>query len=221
MPKDYIPQRDAELLDWLANFYSQLTAKKAALNVPDAALAKLADVKDEFKAKVADADARRIAYEAALEAEKDARRAAIAEARFLAQQVQRETGITNTDRAELGLTVPDTKPTPPPVPDSFPVVVVDTSKRLRHALKLTDNNNPTRRARPAGVAYAELSVYVGTTPPTDTNQFKLLGIVKKSPHIVEYQSADAGKTAYYNLRWVNTSGEKGPWSETVSATITG
>lgn len=221
MPKDYIPQRDDELINWLDNFYTQLTAKKAALNVPDAALAKLANVKDDFAAKVADADAKRIAYEAALEAEKDARRVAIAEARLLAQQVQRETGITNTDRAELGLTVPDTKPTAPPVPDSFPVVVVDTSKRLQHSLKLGDSKNPTRRARPEGVEYAELNAYVGTTPPTDTSQFKLLGIVKKSPHIVEHQSADAGKTAYYNLRWVNSRGEHGPWSETVGATITG
>jgi hypothetical protein len=31
--------------------------------------------------------------------------------------------------------------------------------------------------------------------------------------------ADAGKTARYMLRWVATTGEKGPWSETASATI--
>ena len=28
-----------------------------------------------------------------------------------------------------------------------------------------------------------------------------------------------GKTAHYTLRWVATTGEKGPWSETASATI--
>lgn len=27
--------------------------------------------------------------------------------------------------------------------------------------------------------------------------------------------------AHYMLRWVNTKGEQGPWSQTVSATITG
>jgi len=31
--------------------------------------------------------------------------------------------------------------------------------------------------------------------------------------------ADAGKTAYYALRWENTRGETGPWSDVVSATI--
>lgn len=29
----------------------------------------------------------------------------------------------------------------------------------------------------------------------------------------------SGKTARFMLRWVSTSGEKGPWSETASATI--
>jgi hypothetical protein len=28
-----------------------------------------------------------------------------------------------------------------------------------------------------------------------------------------------GQAAHYRLRWVSTTGEKGPWSETVSVTI--
>ena len=31
--------------------------------------------------------------------------------------------------------------------------------------------------------------------------------------------ADAGKPVYYLLRWVGARGEKGPWSETETATI--
>ena len=34
-----------------------------------------------------------------------------------------------------------------------------------------------------------------------------------------HSAADGGQTAHYMLRWVSTSGEKGPWSETASATI--
>lgn len=221
MKKDYIPSSESELVDWLDNFHTQLTAKKSALNVPDAALAKLATAKDDFKTKVADTKAKRIAYEASLEAEKDARRDAVAEARSLAQQVQREPSITNADRAQLRLTVRDTEPTPPSAPDSFPIVTVDTSKRLRHGLNWKDNKTPTSRARPEGVVYTELHSYVGTTPPTDTSQFKMVETYTKNSATIEYTSADAGKTAYYNLRWVNSRKEKGPWSETVSATITG
>ena len=38
-------------------------------------------------------------------------------------------------------------------------------------------------------------------------------------HRIAAATMDANKVAHYMLRWVNTRGEKGPWSETVSATI--
>ena len=40
-----------------------------------------------------------------------------------------------------------------------------------------------------------------------------------APYTADYTVTDANKIARYMLRWVNTRGEKGPWSETASATI--
>ena len=34
-----------------------------------------------------------------------------------------------------------------------------------------------------------------------------------------WSAMHGGVTAHYMLRWVSTTGEKGPWSETASATI--
>ena len=36
---------------------------------------------------------------------------------------------------------------------------------------------------------------------------------------VENDATDTGKSACYILRWVSTHGEKGPWSDAVSAYI--
>ena len=47
-----------------------------------------------------------------------------------------------------------------------------------------------------------------------------IGVVDTSQHIAEYDVASGEKTAHYMLRWVKSGGEKGPWSETISATIT-
>jgi hypothetical protein len=46
-----------------------------------------------------------------------------------------------------------------------------------------------------------------------------LAVDTRTPYTAVYDGADGGKTAHYMLRWVNTNGEKGPWSETASATI--
>lgn len=39
------------------------------------------------------------------------------------------------------------------------------------------------------------------------------------PAVLDYDAADGGKTAYYWLRWVNPTGERGPWSEPAAATL--
>ncbi len=41
----------------------------------------------------------------------------------------------------------------------------------------------------------------------------------KTAFATDYPAAAGGKTAVYMLRWVNTRGEKGPWSEVAAATV--
>ena len=40
-----------------------------------------------------------------------------------------------------------------------------------------------------------------------------------TPYLQPHDAGNAGKTACYALRWENTRGETGPWSDVVSATI--
>ncbi len=72
---------------------------------------------------------------------------------------------TNADRAEMGITVRDTSPTPAPAPSSRPLALVESGQRLTHQLRLVDESTLTsgrggraRRARPAGVLGAEVWV---------------------------------------------------------------
>jgi phage major head subunit gpT-like protein len=61
---------------------------------------------------------------------------------------------------------------------------------------------------------------VGEAAPSSADELSFLSLDTASPYVAEYDGANGGKTAHYMLRWVKTSGEKGPWSETISATIT-
>ena len=60
----------------------------------------------------------------------------------------------------------------------------------------------------------------GEAAPADSSEFGFVFMDTASPHTVEYHGADGGKMAHYMLRWVKRGGRKGPWSETISATIT-
>ena len=50
-------------------------------------------------------------------------------------------------------------------------------------------------------------------------EFHLVAMDTATPYLLEHAAGDAGKLASYLLRWENTRGEFGPWSETASATI--
>ena len=60
----------------------------------------------------------------------------------------------------------------------------------------------------------------GEAAPVSADELSFVTLDTASPYTVEYDGADGSKTAHYMLRWVKTNGDKGPWSETVSATIT-
>jgi hypothetical protein len=79
----------------------------------------------------------------------------------------------------------------------------------------------TSRAKPDGVAACELWLFVGTTAPTGPEAMHLQAVDRSTPYLMEFESSDAGKTAWWAMRWVNTRGEHGPWSAMVSATIGG
>lgn len=129
--------------------------------------------------------------------------------------------LSDAEAADLGLPVYDVIPTPAGAPTTAPIGQVDTSERLRHRISVADSTTPTSKAKPPGVQGAEIRVKIGGPPPVDPSELEFVTIDSRPPHTVEYDGEDAGKTAHYMIRWVSTRGAYGPWSETVSATITG
>jgi hypothetical protein len=85
------------------------------------------------------------------------------------------------------------------------------------------------RARPAGVLGAEVWVKLvapptadqpaPTDPARDPSSFTFLTMTTKPSFRAEFKAGEGGKTAVSMARWVNTRGEKGPWSEITTATV--
>lgn len=138
----------------------------------------------------------------------------------MAGQLQASAEVNDTERAGLGITVPDTEPTPTGPPTSRPILMTGCLLRLQHSVAFMDESNPTSKAKPAGVLGAEIWVKVGDPAPVDPNvDLRFLGLDTRTPYLAEYTGADGGQPAHYMARWVNAKGEKGPWSETLTVTI--
>ncbi len=217
---DYIPAADGDFDAWQVNFIAYATANAAALGLdPLVDIPPLAAAQGTWTTDYAANTAAQAAAEAARQAKDAARDGLAGVIRPLVLRMQASPDVDDTERAALGITVPDRIPTPSAIPTTRPVVKVDTSQRLRHTIAFTDAATPSRTAKPAGVRGAQIWVKVGDPPPTGPAELSYLATDTRSPYTVQYPGSEGGKTAHYMLRWENTRGETGPWSETASATI--
>ena len=126
--------------------------------------------------------------------------------------------LTTQDRNTLNLPLREGTNTPNPVPTTTPIGQVDTSRRLEHTISFTDEDGAI--AKPKGVRGCQVWYKIGTAP-IDPKELTFLATNTSSPQVNTFDGEHAGQPAYYWLRWENTRGETGPWSDAVMATITG
>ncbi len=129
-----------------------------------------------------------------------------------------ESVFTTADRNTLNIPKRSDTRTPVPVPSTKPIVQVDTSNRLMHEISFTDENGSA--AKPAGVHSCQVWLKVGSAA-IDPSELSFAGSATASSFELKFKGEDAGKNVYYWLRWENTRGETGPWSDAVMATVTG
>ena len=219
---DYVPAPDPAFDNWQGvTLLPYITANRAALGVSTGTLTDLTAAQTDWTGKYATHQATQAQAVSDRQAKDDSRNAYEALIRSTVGQIQKNPAVTDTQRAAMQITVPSGTHTPAPTPTSRPVGTVDTSQRLMHKIEFRDEATPTSRAKPAGVAACELYLFIGTTAPAGPDAMHLQAVDKSTPYLMEFDSADAGKTAWWALRWVNTRGEHGPWSATVSGTIPG
>jgi hypothetical protein len=56
-------------------------------------------------------------------------------------------------------------------------------------------------------------------PPADHNALTRSVLATRTPHTFEFTEEERGKTVYMAACWQNEKGQKGPWSEIVSAIV--
>lgn len=222
MPEQRIPRADGAFSAWLGQ-YLQAAAQWWDAHGGDGNLDPLRDLFAQWQADYAAQVAARAASEAARQSKEGSRIACEAEVRRMTRLIQGTPDTSNAQRAAIGITVR----TPPgaartPAPASRPLLLVESGSRLTHRLRLVDESTPTRAARPRGTLGAEVYlalVQPRQAPPADLSSYKFVRTVTRGSAEVTFEMEQGGETAAYLVRWVSATGEPGPWSETVTATV--
>ena len=222
MPERRIPRPDGGFAAYANHYYEAVKKWWDTQGLDPADLKPLETALAAWNAAYPKHVAAQNAAEAARQSKDAAKRALEREIRPVTAFVQGFQKTTDADRATIGITIKDTGGTPTAAPASRPLVVIDSGNRLTHRLRLVDESTPTRAARPRGTLGAEIYVAVVPPrgiPPADFALYKFVRTVTRGGAEVAFPSEQGGQTAAYLVRWVSATGEPGPWSETVTATV--
>ena len=221
MGSDWIPRPEAEFNAAAVAFNAWAQANGAAQGLTAAQLSELAAACSDWSGAVAASQAAQAAADAAVQAKEGQRARLEPLLRRLGAMLRESSLMSDADRVAAGLGARKRTRTRVAAPATRPFLMVDTSKRLEHTLHFKDESMPSARRKPPGVRGVEVWRFVGMEAPSGPAECSFVDLATRTPFRVAYNGSHANKMAHYLLRWVSTRGEKGPWSETVSATIGG
>jgi hypothetical protein len=219
MSVNFIPDGDAPFNVWQGVLMPSIAAKAPVLNIPPEELTKLQALQTRWEAAFAVAENPATRTKGAVKEKQEARNDYEAELRrVIKAYITYNPVVTDKEREDMGLPVHDAKPTPAPAITSRPELEVRFSEIQRHTLVVQDSELKGH-ARPAHAAGFEIWRKVGDPAPATEADWQLVAQVPHSPHDLTYSETESGLRVYYRVRWVNTRGVAGPWSETVGAII--
>lgn len=219
---DYLPRTDEEFDTWLANFHTYVTAHQDHFGLLPADMIPLDDACTDWTSKYTVHVAAQNAANMAKAAKVTSRTGATDIVRPFVRRLQSYPATTNADREAMHITVPGQASTSDmnlgPA-DCKPIATIDIGNRLKHVLRVQNQTNAgVKSGRPGGTLGAEIWRKFGEAPASDA-EMQMVGIATRTQFVIEYPIEDGGKQVNYMMRWVDSKGNTGSWSETVSATV--
>ncbi|MFZ1701239.1 MAG: hypothetical protein WBO10_14850 [Pyrinomonadaceae bacterium] len=208
---------DSELINVANQLISTMTADPAAYGTTAPQIASLTTLTTTFDTDLT-AQVAAIAASKASTATKEGSRRPLVDAMRGHRDTAKASGASEAQMAATALPFGGEK-VPPTA--TVPVGAVDTRNRLQHTISWTEATTPDNKRRPRGAMGAEIYVKLDGAPPIDEKECTFVTVDSATPYVAQYDGANAGKMAHYLMRWRMRDGSTGPWSETLSATITG
>jgi hypothetical protein len=219
MKGDFIPKPEAQFHNWQNILMTYFAGYYSTWGVPPVAWTELCSSQADYNTKYAAAENPATRTSVAVLARQEARQTYETRLRSVLKAfVTYNPAVTDEDRRNMGLPIHKTTHTPAPVAATYPDFDVDSSVIRRLTIHFYDQGSKSK-AKPEGQHGAEITWGISETPIVNVADFTHSSFDTRSPFTLEFTGEQRGKTVYFCLRWENTRGEKGPWSEIVSAIV--
>jgi hypothetical protein len=209
-----------QFVQWLNILLTFLQTNAARLNFPLDVLSKLQLLFNDFAMKLALAEDPATRTSVTVQNKIDARKVLESETRGAVKEfITNNHVVTNGDRDAMGLPIPKTSRTPAEVAKTYPDFDIDTRTIRWLVIHFYDQEKKKSKAKPPGQHGAEIRWAISETPIVNAEDLTHSAFDTRTPFNLEFRGDERGQTVYFCLRWENTRGEKGPWSEIQSAII--
>jgi hypothetical protein len=218
---DFIATNDAIFDNWQKNLLYQMAEKivRSKWYIPQEAYNDLLPLQEEWEIRFGAAKNPNDRTRAQITAKREARKVYESALRiFIKAYLTYNPKVSDDERKVLGLPVHKKRRTPAAVPKVYPFFKVDSSVIRRLGIYFFDDANE-RRQKPDGVHGAQIRWDFSDIPVVSPEKLIRSEFDTSSPHTIEFNGEDRGRTVYIALRWENTRGEPGPWSEIISAIV--
>jgi hypothetical protein len=219
MEHDYIPETDGKLLVWSKNLFEVVdeNAKEFALDPLE--YGPILDLIKKYEDALAALD-KPNSGKADTQAKNDARdELKTATRAYVKEYLDSNHRINNEERILLGLPIHKNTHIPAPVAEDAPGIDVDRTHIGHLKIYFFVKGNKYRKGKPEGQHCGELVFIISETAPAKWSDMVHSLVDTNSPFDLVFENDQRGKTIWFAVRWENTRGEKGPWTEIFKAII--
>jgi hypothetical protein len=238
MSHDVFPRRESDFYQWIKKMMSDLNAKASEWNLPsgsgggngggggsgyerkhNTSLSVLNDLVTKYETKYLIAIDPATRTQGAIIAKNEAKDNLEKATRdFLEEHVIYNSAITDEERVNMGLSVHKQGRTPAPVATTHPEADVKTPEPSILEFSVHDESGVNVK-KPAGQKEFEIRYGISDTPITNWKNLPEYELSSRLHFRLTFDNNDRGRILYYALRWRNTRGQAGPWSNIHNAII--
>lgn len=219
MGKDFLPRREADLVQWLRNAVAVLDTEYAAYGLSEQQVIALRDDAAAFidlHTLTQNAETRSPAN---IIRKDQARAKAVANARQVARIAQSHPATSDPMRSNLGITVLKDSVAFKPVPKNAPMLQIDSVDGRTVVVRLRGDSE-IRRGRPDDIAGATLFTHVGPAAPVNASEWKFHANITRTRATIQFPAAlEPGATVWICAFWRNDRDEPGPFCDPIRWTF--
>lgn len=216
---DYLPASDTGLLSFATDFSSVLTPGPTVFGLTTVQMTSYNAALATYSAALTAATSGATRGVSTVFAKDTARKNLVALTRQYVGIIQKCPIVTDQQRVDLNITVPDQHRTPQPPPDATPVVEVQTVEQNVVTITL-HADGATRRKLPPRAIGAAIFSFVGPNPPADPSEYKFEGNTTRTKlNVVFDPSLAPGTKVWIAAFYFSRRTLSGPISSPTSAII--